>query len=139
MKKVFCILSVLMITNPLWAAAADVNKEPAHADPATLAIAEPGYALATADAAIDGNVASAGYVKGAYNSVIKAVNTVSNNKQDVLNSGAGGNITESSGTAGIPVVGISATNGTVSVQKAEVTIPVGSVASPTSRAQIWIQ
>ena len=139
MKKIFCILSILTITNSVWAAAGDINKEPAHADPATVAVALPGYALATADLSNDNNAASAGYVKGAYNSVIKAVNTVANNKQDVLNSGNGGNITESSGTAGMPVVGISATNGTVSVQKAEVTIPVGSVASPTSRAQIWIQ
>ena len=80
MKKVFCILSVLTISSPAFAAA--VSGTPTHADPAVFAqdgnsaTIQPGYALKEAKVATDNNAASAGYVKGAYNAAIKAVNTV---------------------------------------------------------------
>ena len=81
MKKVFCILSILTIVSPVFADPTPVAGTPAHADPATLAkdgsnnTINPGYALVN-NAGTDGNAASAGYVKGAYNAAIKAVNTV---------------------------------------------------------------
>ena len=69
--SVFAILAIL----PMVANATPVAGEPAHADPATAAAAVPGYALAEAEGN-DGNLATAGYVKGAYNAAIKAINKV---------------------------------------------------------------
>ena len=70
--------------------------------------------------------AAASYVDGAYN----AMNTA---KQDKLTSS---NVVESG--SGAMVTGVTASNGTVTVTKSEVTIPVGSVSSNT-RATIWLE
>ena len=68
-----------------FAAAGDVDKDPgATTASAPVAQNAPRYALATADSATDNNAASAGYVKGAYNAAIKAINKVS----DTANSAA---------------------------------------------------
>ena len=81
MKKLVGIsLIALLAVGPLAANAAvgDVvasSVEPAHADPATVATNNPGYALVT-EGANDSNVATAGYVKGAYNAAMKAINKV---------------------------------------------------------------
>jgi len=75
MKKLFSILSILTIASPVFAD--PVAGEPTHADSATVATAQPGYALINSHAN-DTNAASAGYVKGAYNASIKAVNRVAN-------------------------------------------------------------
>ena len=85
MKKLLGIslVAVLSVT-PLMANAAVTDAVPTHADNAVLAkdgsnnTINPGYALATANDQTDGNAASAGYVKGAYNAAIKAINTVDN-------------------------------------------------------------
>lgn len=71
-------------------------------------------------------VAAASYVEGAYNHMDAA-------KQDKLNSA---NVVES-GTGPI-VSSVTASNGTVTVTKSEVTIPVGSTSSNT-RAVIWFE
>ncbi len=76
------------------------------------------------------NVATTSYVDGAYESLDA-------DKQPALVSGNNGNITES-GT-GPMVTGIAASSGTVTVNKAEVTIPVGSASTPTGRAVMWVQ
>ena len=139
MKKIFCILSILSIVSPVFA-----DPTPVAGDPgASVAIAtapkatnNPGYGLANS-ATTDTNAASAGYVKGAYNATIKAVNTVASVKQDTLSSANGGNVTTSG--SGSVVTGLTASAGTVTVAMGEVTIPVGSTASPTSHASIWIQ
>lgn len=70
--------------------------------------------------------AAASYVDGAYNALDSA-------KQDTLTST---NVVESG--SGAVVTGVSASNGTVTVTKGEVTIPVGSASSST-RATIWVQ
>ena len=70
--------------------------------------------------------AAASYVDGAYNALNSA-------KQDTLTST---NVVESG--SGAVVTGVSASNGTVTVTKGEVTIPVGSASSST-RATIWVQ
>ncbi len=70
--------------------------------------------------------AAASYVDGAYNALDSA-------KQDTLTST---NVVESG--SGAMVTGISASNGTVTVSKSEVTIPVGSTSS-TTRAVIWLE
>ncbi len=79
MKKILGIslVAVLAVT-PLMANATPVAGEPTNATPATSADAEPGFALIDAHDN-DGNAASAGYVKGAYNAAIKAVNKVNAN------------------------------------------------------------
>jgi len=98
MKKIFCILSILTIISPAFAddpaPATPVAGEPTSVTPAgdgTLATnngetAKPGYNLVNANVSTDGNAASAGYVKGAYNATIKAVNTVASIKQDKITS-----------------------------------------------------
>ena len=70
--------------------------------------------------------AAASYVEGAFN----AMNT---SKQDKLTST---NVVESG--SGAMVTGVTASNGTVTVTKSEVTIPVGSSSSNT-RAIIWFE
>ena len=150
MKKLFCILSILTIISPVFAdddPPAANDPVPVAGDPgATTTITDlnraenaPGYSLKN-EKPTDINAASAGYVKGAYNATIKAVNMVASQKQDILDSGNGGNIT-TSGT-GAMVTGVTANAGAVTVSKAEVTIPIGSEPSgtvPSGRAPIWIE
>ena len=76
------------------------NAAPVSGDPTTLGDNPPGgqsaqnvtastapkYQLAEANSAVDGVVATAGYVKGAYNAAIKAVNKLADTKQDALSS-----------------------------------------------------
>ena len=83
----------------------------------------------TANAVIspEANVVSTSYVKGA----VDAINT---SKQDKLTST---NVTSSGDTNGY-VTAVTASDGTVSVTKTEITIPVGSSNSST-RAQIWVE
>ena len=70
--------------------------------------------------------AAASYVEGAYNIMDAA-------KQDTLTSS---NVVESG--SGAMVTAVTASNGTVTVSKSEVTIPVGSTSS-TTRATIWLE
>ena len=142
MKKLFSFLSILTIISPVLADdPVPVAGTPAHADSAVLAkdgsnnTIQPGYALANGHDT-DVNAASAGYVKGAYNATIKAVNTLNSIKQDKLTSENGGNVLQS-GTGPV-VTGISAADGVVTVAKGQVTIPYGSASSST-QAAIWIQ
>ena len=134
MKKVFCILSILTIISPAFAADPvypETTDPGATTSNAPAATNNPKYALKTAHAN-DSNVASAGYVKGAYNAAIKAVNKVASIKQDT--------ITVSQGTGAI-VTGVSLGNDgkTVSVTKSyEATVPVSSSSSST-RANIWVE
>ena len=76
MKKLLNISVVAALAIlPFAANAAPVAGDPTHDDSATAASANPGYALAQAEGN-DGNLATAGYVKGAYNAAIKAINKV---------------------------------------------------------------
>ena len=70
---------------------------------------------------------TASYVKEAYNALDSA-------KQAKLTSS---NVTESG--SGSVVSSVTASNGTVTVTKSEITVPVGSASSPTDHATIWIQ
>lgn len=72
------------------------------------------------------NVASTSYVQG-------AVSGLDSTKQDTLTST---NVVESG--SGAMVTNVTASNGTVTVTKSDVTIPVGSATS-TTRAVIWVQ
>ena len=78
MKQVFCVFLFLIMFSQAFADPTPVAGEPTHADPATTATAQPGYALVNSDTTNDAYAATAGYVKGAYNAAIKAVNTVAN-------------------------------------------------------------
>lgn len=71
-------------------------------------------------------VAAASYVEGAYDSIDAA-------KQDKLTST---NVVDSG--SGPMVTAVTASNGTVTVSKSEVTIPVGATTSAT-RATIWLE
>lgn len=70
---------------------------------------------------------AASYVKEAYNALDSA-------KQAKLTSS---NVTQSG--SGSVVSSVTASNGTVTVTKSEITVPVGSASSPTDHATIWIQ
>ena len=70
--------------------------------------------------------ATASYVEGAYN----ALNTAKQDKLTTTNVVTSG--------SGAMVTGVTASNGTVTVTKSEVTIPVGSATSST-RATIWVE
>jgi len=89
MKKLIGVsLLAMLAIGPLSANAAvgdvvSVN-DPVHADPATVAQTAPGYALVT-EGANDGNVATAGYVKGAYNAAMKAINKVADTAGSAAN------------------------------------------------------
>lgn len=61
----------------MFANAAVTDADPGATTPsAAAASAAPKYELAQADSTVDGNVVTAGYVKGAYNAAIKGVNYV---------------------------------------------------------------
>lgn len=93
-----------------------------------LTLVFPAFAEGEQQQAIDktGVVAAASYVDGAYS----AMNTA---KQDKLTST---NVVESG--SGAVVSAVTANNGTVTVTKSEVMIPVGGQTS-SSHAYIWIQ
>ena len=80
MKKIFGISLIGMLAAmPMFANAAVTDGDPGATTPgAEAAQSAPKYALALADSAVDGNVVTAGYVKGAYNAAIKGVNYVQN-------------------------------------------------------------
>lgn len=91
MKKLFGIsLFAILAVVPLMASAAD--GDPVAGDPgqtATTAVqAEKpaGYSLAVQDSTKDGKMATAGYVKGAYNATIKAINRLAGDTANALNS-----------------------------------------------------
>ena len=80
MKKLLGIsLVAVLAATPLmaFAAAGDIDKDPGAtvSENAPVAANGPKYGLATSDAT-DANAASAGYVKGAYNAAIRAINSV---------------------------------------------------------------
>ena len=136
--SVFCILAILpMVGLCATGDIVDVAEPESAADAgqspdAVTAKTYSKYALAT-QGDTDGNLASTAYVKGAYNATIKTVNKLQDVKQDKLSSE---NVVESG--AGAMVMDVSAENGTVTVTKSEVTIPVGATTSVT-RATIWLE
>lgn len=138
--SVFCILAILpMVAHTATGDIVDVSDPESAAamgqsPDAVTAKTYSKYALATEGDA-DGNLASTAYVKGAYNATIKAVNKLQDVKQDVLSS-TNVNVIESGG--GAMVNDVSANNGTVTITKSEVTIPVGATTSIT-RATIWLE
>jgi len=88
MKKLLGISLIAVLTAaPMMAGAAvgdTVAGDPGStASGAASATNPPKYALAT-ETANDGKVATAGYVKGAYNAAIKAVNKLQDTKQDTI-------------------------------------------------------
>ena len=85
MKKLLniSVIAALAVL-PLAANAAVTDAEPAaETGTAAVATAAPAYALAGAHTT-DGNLATAGYVKGAYNAAIKAINKLDATKQTAL-------------------------------------------------------
>ena len=94
MKKLMgiSVIAMLAVAAGFSAHAAPVAGEPSAKDAQTeasavTATAEPEFALVEANSATDGNAASAGYVKGAYNAAIKAINKV--NAKTTVNAGNG--------------------------------------------------
>ncbi len=119
MKKSFRIsLVALLATVPMMAMAADpvypATAEPTSDSNAPVASGNPKYALATANSATDGNAASAGYVKGAYNAAIKAINKV--HEEAVAAQSTAGNALVKSDIA------TGSANGTISVKGTDVNV-----------------
>lgn len=122
MKKSFRIsLVALLAAVPMMAMAADpvypATAEPTSDSNAPVASGNPKYALAPANSLTDGNAASAGYVKGAYNAAIKAINKVHDEAitaQSAANSAnsaiAGlGSVYEAKGAATSAIAGLDST------------------------------
>ena len=144
MKKVYFILFGLMAVcgNPVFAEPVPgepvpFENQPTGAERDAVIGGEPLYQLAQSDAEHDDDIATAGYVKSAYNASIKAVNAVADSmdeKQDVLSSE---NVVVSG--AGTNVIDVTAENGTITVTKTyETTVPVGSALSET-RTRMWAE
>jgi len=99
MKKLLALSVIaVLVASPMMACADEpvVSAEPAEpvavaGDPgatvvdAPMAAHSPRYGLKNANPDVDGKLATAGYVKGAYNAAIKAVNKLDDIKQDKLN------------------------------------------------------
>lgn len=104
------------------AAASSVN--PAQADNAVTASASPKYALAVEAATDSTNVATASYVKGAYNAAMKAINKVSETANSAVKGVQvnGADLTlDANGKANVTVAE-GATNGTVAVNGSDVAV-----------------
>ena len=141
MKKLLGISLVAILTAAPMMAAAGVGDVVAGdpgstASGAAAATNPPKYALKT-ETANDGKVATAGYVKGAYNAAIKAVNKLQDTKQDTIsdletirtNASAGANALQASDiTEGT-------TDGTIKVKGTAVPVHgLGSAAYTASTA-----
>lgn len=117
------------------AAASSVN--PAQADNAVTASASPKYALAVEAATDSTNVATASYVKGAYNAAMKAINKVSETANNAVKGVQvnGADLTlDANGKANVTVAEGS-TNGTVAVNGSDVAVHgLGSAAYTDSTA-----
>ena len=152
MKKISVIFIGLMIIVPTLVHAENASVQygalttASTQGSAVVAANDPKYDLNTITTDDQGHIASTAYVKGAHNTALTAINYLSDNKQAVLNSGSGGNVSVTfpsgytANNSDAPVVkSISATGGVVTVTKGEVTIPVNSVTAPTTHAEIWLQ
>ena len=153
MKKVSVIFIGLMLSvTPMLANATALQASDTYSDPLHLASGDnysatlPQYQIKGIDDSEGGHIASTAYVKGAYNSAIRGVNRLANDKQEKLvgNSetvATGANATntlgQASNSSGPVITSISASNGVVTVTKGQVTIPVGS-SSASTQAQIWL-
>lgn len=92
-----------------------------------LIMVSPAFAV-TVDNTDKSKPVTASYVKEAYNALDSA-------KQAKLTSS---NVVTPA-SSGPVVTAVTASNGTVTVTKSEITVPVGSASSPTDHATIWIQ
>ena len=125
---------------PMAANATPVAGEPTHSD-ATSGLttdAQPKWALAEANSDVDGNVATAGYVKGAYNAAMKAINTIADTAGSAVKGVQvnGTDLTITNGKVNVTVAE-GATNGTVAVNGADVAVHgLGSAAYTDSTAYI---
>ena len=141
MKKLFKVsLGSILAALPMMASAAVTgNEAPTTAadqtSTAILASSAPKYNTKDISEADRTRTVTAGYVKGAYNASIKAINKVAqvaDSKQAILTSS---NVT-TTGTGGV-VTGVTASNGAVAVTKANVTIPVGSTTA-SDQAGVYV-
>ena len=153
MKKISVIFIGLMMTVPTLVHAENASVQygalttALTQGSAVVAANDPKYDLNTITTDDQGHIASTAYVKGAHNTALTAINYLSDNKQNVLDSGANGNVSVAFPTgytannSDAPVVkSISADGaGNVTVTKGEVVIPVTSATAPTAHAEIWLQ
>ena len=101
--SVIAALAILPLAANAEVGDAITGADPTHSDATSgiTATAAPKYALAT-EGANDGNVATANYVKGAYNAAIKAINKVSETANSALQAS---DITSGAGNGTIAVNG----------------------------------
>ena len=83
---------------PMAANATPVAGDPTHSNAASglTTDAQPKWALAEANSDVDGNVATAGYVKGAYNAAMKAINTIADTAGNALTASSTATLTNKS-------------------------------------------
>lgn len=144
MKKILNISVIAALTIlPVTANAAVTDAVPGPTvtgDDATAATAttDPKYGLAQPNANVDGVVATAGYVKGAYNAAIKAINKVSETANSAVKGIQvnGADLSLTGGKANVTITEGSA-NGTVKVNGTDVNVHgLGTAAYTDSTAYI---
>ena len=113
MKKLLGISVIAMLAvAPAFADPVSTGSTPSNDASATIINTNPPFAEVAANSDTDGNAASAGYVKGAYNAAIKAINKVNAKVNSELATSAGNGIDKSA--AG--VISVTAkTNGGIAV------------------------
>jgi len=158
MKKIFCILSILAIISPVFA-----DDEPGEQNQSEPLQQEEQQQTETVSAqrtlpagftlpdygTLTNGVASAAYVNGAYDTMdylkedrlndrtLGANESATNG--DVIHTTADYTAANVTAPAKPFVSSVSATSGVVNIVNAEVSVPVGSYASPTARAPIWVE
>jgi hypothetical protein len=142
MKKLFCILSILTIVSPVFA-----DDEPVQPQSRTLPT---GFDLPNYATGLSSGVATAAYVNGAYDAMNYIKEDRLNDKTlnqgetaqngDVIHATADYTAAGATNVPAKPFVStVNATSGVVNIVNTEVSIPVASYSSPTSRAPIWIE
>lgn len=144
MKKLLGISMIAVLAvSPMMAGAAVVagdpvsyTTQPTGNDKSAVLGGSPLYQLAQSSGN-DGKVATAGYVKGAYNAAIKAVNKVADMKQDTISDLATIRSGASAGATALQKASITtgSANGTISVGGSDVSVKgLGSAAYTASTA-----
>ena len=124
---------------PMAANATRVAGDPTHSDAASglTTDAQPKWALAEANESVDGNVATAGYVKGAYNAAMKAINTIADTAGNALTASSTATLTNKSIDAngtGNSITNLETDNFATGVIVTEVGATGADTALPTEQA-----
>lgn len=118
---VLTVAPMLAMANPVAGSPTSYATQPTGSEKTAVMAGEPLYQLSQSTGN-DTKVATAGYVKGAYNAAIKAVNTVADMKQDKIDDLATIRTGAGKGATAVQSVSMGSTNGTISVDGTDVAV-----------------